>query len=255
VEETGRHRLAGRLPATQYVGSYCLLAPPAWLVTVPAQSRSGRAAILTVASPESFTLSPEEEQILVRLSRQALLVLDHALLTQQVEGLEVTDALTGVATHRRLLDVLEYEIERHRYTGSTLTLMVVDVEGLAGINRSYGNQYGDHLLTKLAGLIGDVVRPVDVVARCGLDEFAVVLPETREEEGRELADELRERVRSVTFAGDAVQISIGTTHARPSEALTAETLLRRAEQALQDAKRQERDWNALWTPGAKKGMR
>jgi diguanylate cyclase (GGDEF)-like protein len=180
-----------------------------------------------------------------RLACHAVLVLDHAMLEQELEDLKPTDGLTGVANGRRLLEVLEYEIQRHRHSGRPLTVMLLDVEGLSGINRSYGRSYGNHILRKLAVLVEESVRPIDVVARCGLDEFAVVLPETDEEEALDLAERLQERVLTVEFAGGAVGLSIGIGHASPTESLTAEALMRRGEHALQEAKRQDRDRSAL----------
>ncbi|MBV9280141.1 MAG: diguanylate cyclase, partial [Chloroflexi bacterium] len=128
-------------PAAQRPVTYHIPAPAAWIATFPAQSRSGRRCLLTLACPRPLALQPDEEQVMERLARQALLVLDHALLLEKLESLEVTDGLTGVANHRRLLEVLDYEMQRHRYVGRWLSVLLLDVEGLDGINRSYGRHY------------------------------------------------------------------------------------------------------------------
>src|SRR5437763_10075699 len=67
--------------------------------------------------------------------------------------------------------------------------------GLDRINRSYGHEYGNHILRRLAGMLAGGVRAVDIVGRCGLDEFAVVLPETDIEEAERLADRDRKSTR------------------------------------------------------------
>ncbi|MBV9278560.1 MAG: diguanylate cyclase, partial [Chloroflexi bacterium] len=84
-------------------------------------------------------------------------------------------------------------------------------------------------------------------ARSGMDEFVVVLPETGEEEASALADRLRERVMGLGFAGGAIGLSAGVAQMKPDETLSAEGFLRRAERVLSETKRQEHDWNALWT--------
>lgn len=235
--------LCDELPAQPAVQR--LTAPEAWIATVPVQTRSGRFGALALGSQEPLLLSAEEQGLMLRLASQVLLVLDHALLLQQLEQQEVTDSLTGVMNQRRLLEMLDYELLRHRHAGRGLALLVVDVEGLSAINQSYGHRYGNHILTKLAGLLADEIRPIDVLARCGTDEFAILLPETNAEEAEHIAEDLRERMLATEFAGGAIGLSIGVGHVNPSESLTAEELLRRAEGALHAAKRQDRAWSAI----------
>jgi len=75
---------------------------------------------------------------MLRLVRQAVHVLVHALLLEKIEHLEVEDQLTAVINQHRLLVILEYELRRHRFTRKWLALSMIDVEDLDSINRSYG---------------------------------------------------------------------------------------------------------------------
>jgi diguanylate cyclase (GGDEF)-like protein len=218
----------------------------AWFLAFPAKTRSGRAGILSLGAPEPIVTTPDEEALMLRVVRQVVLVLDHALLLEEMEGLESVDRLTGTLSHRRLLEVLDYEMKRHRHEGKRLTLILLDVEELASINRNYGRSYGDHILKKMASVLQNTVRPIDVVARYGLDEFAVIAPEADEEEGQEMAERLREEMLSLRFAGGQVGVSVGMARLKPGEALTAEDFLRRGEQTLHQVKQQERSRSALW---------
>ncbi|MGI8967527.1 MAG: diguanylate cyclase domain-containing protein [Chloroflexota bacterium] len=213
-------------------------------LSFPAWTRSGRVGALAVAAPEPLQLTRDEEQRLRRLAEVTILVLDHALLLDQVDRLETIDQLTGATNHRRLVEILDYELQRHRHTARSLGLLLLDVEGLGAINQCYGRRYGNHILQKLAVLIKEIVRPIDVVARSGLDEFAVLLPETGEEAAQGWLERLRDRLLTVEFAGGEVWLSAAVVQAAPDEVLTPERLLRRAEQALAAAKRQQRGWTA-----------
>jgi diguanylate cyclase (GGDEF)-like protein len=244
ILQSGSHAMAG----TQH---HSISAPAAWIMSFTARSRSGRLGSLVIAAQAPLTLTPEEEQLMGRLVQQTLLVLDHALLLEKIEHLEVEDQLTGVVNQHRLLEILEYEMRRHRFTGKWLALSMIDVEGLDSINRSYGRRYGNHILQKLAGMLQSSVRPIDVVARHGHDEFAVVLPEMTEEDGRRLVEELHQRFGAMEFAGGEVRLTAGTAHVKPDETLTAEAFLRRGEQALHEAKRYERGWSTMWESSAR----
>jgi diguanylate cyclase (GGDEF)-like protein len=213
--------------------------------TFGAVLRTGRWGALTLAAPGPIDLSNDEVRLLSRLVHQAALVLDHALLATHVDRMQTDDTLTGLLTHARLLEVLETEIARHRHFGRPLALVMIDIDGLDAINRSYSRRYGNHVLQKLAAQLRVLVRPVDVVARCGLDEFAVVLPETDGEGAGPVAEELSERLMGMEFAGGDVRVTVGAAHMRPDEVLAAEDLLRRGESALHASKRHSRAAAAL----------
>lgn len=245
--DVSRKHLSRSFSLTPARHEHHLASPPVWVTLFAGCTRSGGSSALALAAGEPPSITKDEEQLMLRLVRQVALVVDHALLTKQVEDLEATDRLTGVTSQRRLLEILEYEMQRHRHTGHRLSVMMIDVEGLDRINRAYGRQYGNHILQRLAGMLHQTVRPIDIVARCGLDEFAVVLPETDGESAEELAERVQEGIGGVEFAGGTVRLSTGVAQVRPDESLTADGLLRRAEQAVRESKRQDRNVSALLT--------
>jgi len=120
-------------------------------------------------------------------------LLDNARLFEQVRHLAVSDPLTGLANYRRLLDVLEAETERTNRNGRPFAVLLLDLDGLKKINDTYGHLVGSHALNRLAHILRIHCRAIDTAARYGGDEFALVLPETLQDE----ADRVANRIRAV----------------------------------------------------------
>jgi len=119
-------------------------------------------------------------------------LLDIARLFEQVHHLAVSDPLTGLANYRRLLDVLESETERTNRTGRTFSVLLLDLDGLKKINDNYGHLVGSRAICRLADILRIHCRAVDTAARYGGDEFALVLPESKEDDAHRVANRIRE---------------------------------------------------------------
>jgi diguanylate cyclase (GGDEF)-like protein len=119
-------------------------------------------------------------------------LLDTARLFEQVHHMAVSDPLTGLANYRRLLDVLENETERTDRTGRPFSVLLLDLDGLKKINDSFGHLVGSRAICRLADTLRVHCRAVDTAARYGGDEFALVLPESEEDEAHRVANRIRE---------------------------------------------------------------
>src|SRR5262249_56265010 len=103
-------------------------------------------------------------------------------LFEQVRHPAVSDPLTGIANYRRLLDVLENETERTNRNGRPFALLLLDLDGLKRINDTYGHLVGSQAICRTADILRIHCRSIDTAARYGGPAFALVLPETPQED-------------------------------------------------------------------------
>jgi diguanylate cyclase (GGDEF)-like protein/PAS domain S-box-containing protein len=158
------------------------------------------------------------------------------------------DALTGLPNRALFNDRLAGAIERARRNDVSLALLFVDVDHFKSVNDSGGHEAGDALLKIAAERLVASVRSVDTVARLAGDEFTVILEGLLDPGDAEaVATKLLEALRTPMRVGDAlrhVSISIGLAFLEPGESDPA-SLLRRADEALYEAKRSGRDRYAM----------
>jgi len=162
-------------------------------------------------------------------------LLDQARLFDQVRSMAVSDPLTGLANYRRLISVLEAELDRSRRTQRPFSIVLLDMDGLKGINDRYGHLAGSRALVRLGKILRSHSRAIDTAARYGGDEFALILPEA----GREIASRVVSRIRERMAAeveSPALSVSAGVA-AFPEDGDTPEKLLGAADRALYGMKK------------------
>ena len=161
-------------------------------------------------------------------------------------SLALIDPLTKLHNRRYFSTHLVSVIRRAGISDKPASLLMIDIDHFKPINDTHGHVAGDKVLTEIAAIIARHVRGFDLSARYGGEEFVVVMPDTTSDIAAVVADRLRERIATtpITVHGAAesitTSISIGIAQSRGAVE-TAETLIKRADEALYDAKRQGRN--------------
>lgn len=163
--------------------------------------------------------------------------LSGAYLTEALR-LAQTDGLTDVGNRAHLLSTLGREAGRAGRHRRPLSLLRLDIDGFRGIGDRYGALTGDYLLKEAARRLREVLRPDDALARASEEGFALVLPETGEEEAAQLGKQVQEALCGATydFGDDRIAVTV-TLGAKTREEEEGEALLAAAEAALQHARR------------------
>ncbi|OJU27706.1 MAG: GGDEF domain-containing protein [Nitrobacter sp. 62-13] len=163
-------------------------------------------------------------------------------LRNEVVDLALVDDLTGVANRRQLLSQLEEACAMSQRSDETFVLLVVDLDGFKEINDTHGHAAGDACLRHFTLMAQMQLRPGDLLARTGGDEFCILLPATALREGAVIAQRVlnacREDAAGCTGADVPIAASIGLAQWTREIGICSERLLAVADQALYAAKNQ-----------------
>jgi len=162
---------------------------------------------------------------------------------EHLYSLATVDSLTGAYNRRHMISIAEYEFsDQDRGKGET-ALIIIDIDHFKMVNDSYGHNFGDQVLKKIANVIGDSIRHRDTLGRWGGEEFLVLLPETSMSEAEKVAQRILQAVEAFEVQCSdithAVTLSAGVALREYQESL--EQLIARADKALYQAKSRGRN--------------
>jgi len=205
--------------------------------TIAVENRSS--GVLLVYRAEPF--DEQERQIVEIFAAQVSLLIGQMNAREQIQGLADTDELTGIANKRYFRRQLPQEMERARVYSLPLALLMFDIDDFKAINDNFGHTVGDVVLSELCGAVRETLRPPDLFARFGGDEFAIILPHTDLGGACAVADRIMQKVRMLAIPADdegviRCSISLGIADYRSADS-TSSDVIRRADERLYDAKR------------------
>ncbi|PLX99885.1 MAG: diguanylate cyclase response regulator, partial [Desulfuromonas sp.] len=135
---------------------------------------------------------------------------------------------------------LRKEFSRSQRMQTPLSLIMIDLDHFKRVNDTFGHQAGDRVLTTIGHLLADHVRPYDIAARYGGEEFSLLLPETEHKEAEMIAERLRNGISALAYDGELSDFkstaSFGVASCPSNSILSAEDLIREADEALYRAK-------------------
>jgi diguanylate cyclase (GGDEF)-like protein len=152
-----------------------------------------------------------------------------------------TDHLTGLANRRRFERQLEREVNRTLRLGHPFSLLMLDIDNFKRVNDNFGHNVGDEAIRRIGRVLREETRGIDLAARIGGEEFAVLLVETELGRGLEVAERLRVAIKNMTIpSAGHITASFGVAEC-PSCAQTSIDLLKAADNLLYQAKGGGRD--------------
>lgn len=239
--------------ATLFRRARTSLADPAracgWLMVATVALNAAWGAFGLVGHPSGNFLRPDAVDAAFSYFNMILAAANVIALTwfavcvhrEELKAAAQTDSLTGLLNRGAFEEILRRELHRSELGAKTMGLMLVDVDFFKRVNDSHGHLAGDDVLRRIGAVLREGIRPSDVLARFGGEEFVILLRDAGQEATVEVAERLRGDIAALDDLpfGVTLTASFGVAANLPEE--TADDFLKRADAALYRSKREGRN--------------
>lgn len=176
--------------------------------------------------------------LLLFINGAGFLLLMYESADQQLKVSSELDPLTHVYNRRYFMSKAEHYMLRHMRSNRSISLLFIDIDNFKSVNDTYGHTFGDEVLKKLAGVLTESVRPIDICCRFGGEEFAVLLYESSSQEALAVGNRIREAVMALEFNEKNYQctVSIGAYSSVPNEENALVNFIEKSDLAMYNAK-------------------
>ncbi|SEL28407.1 sensor domain-containing diguanylate cyclase [Halomonas daqiaonensis] len=238
-----RDALRRQQPVRTLVRNYRRDGQPLWieLSLAPVSDSHGRVTHFVGVQHDLTELKRAEEELEHRVAERTQALQEaNARLTQQA----ATDWLTGAANRRQLMRQARRELARAQRNGTPLSLLCLDLDHFKTVNDVHGHQVGDQVLKQVASTMQQNLRPSDLLARVGGEEFQVLLPDADNQQAGEIAERIRSALHDLEIKLNdkvlKITVSVGCAQ-MGQDGKDIDSLMRVGDQRLYEAKALGRD--------------
>jgi diguanylate cyclase (GGDEF)-like protein len=225
-------------------------------LTLPLAVEGDIMGCISLNSDQANAFDAQDLQFFSVIGYQMAATLKHFQRFSSIQNIAIYDTLTDLYNRRYFEERLGVEAQKSFYGGTSLSLVMVDIDHFKKVNDTFGHTEGDKVLCKISSLLKASVRKKDTVARYGGEEFFLILPEAGIEESYIIAERIRHLVENTGFdVGQAeinLTVSSGISNFPAHQASSKEDLVKMADLALYDAKRGGRNRVCIYDGNPKK---
>ena len=231
--------------AKNYETNSCIIAP---LVC------HGRVVgVLNLSDKGGGTKFTHDDIAIIELFRQLIgASVGNINLFEKTQKQAKTDGLTGMLNHRTFYENLEVELRRSQRYTAKFSIIMADVDNLKPINDGYGHRAGDMAIKQIARRISACIRQIDIAARYGGDEFAVILPNTSLGDATVVAERMVEMVKNtpMVWEGNRINLSVSVGVGQYDPGSSPADVTKATDQALYAAKQAGKGQVKIFEPQA-----
>ncbi len=219
------------------------------LLVLPLLAADEPVGTLTLVARAEKRFGKDVREMLAVIANQVAISLQNGFLYKQMETMATTDGLTGLTNHRTFQTKFAEMLERAARHNHKVALLLCDVDFFKKVNDGYGHPVGDEVLRRVARVLQEVPRKIDIPARYGGEEFAVLLDNVDVTQAKAVAERIRIEISKIVVDTEkgplSVTESIGVA-AFPDDGRDRATLIERADLALYHAKHTGRNRVITW---------